>query len=52
MDKFHGELIQALRAKDEKQAEKVRRKQVTKSSQILKKTISQTLKSTIGGEKP
>ncbi|MEW6674318.1 MAG: GntR family transcriptional regulator [Thermodesulfobacteriota bacterium] len=51
LDKFHGDLVEAFRSKNEKQAEKVRRRQVTKSSDILKRTISQTLKSSIGGKK-
>jgi len=52
LDKFHGDLIEAFRAKNEKLAERLRRKQVTQSSGFLKTTISQTLKSTIKGEKP
>lgn len=44
LDKFHGELIEAFRTKNENRAEKIRRKQVMKSSRDLKKAISQTLK--------
>jgi DNA-binding GntR family transcriptional regulator len=52
LNKFHAELVHALQTKNEKQAEKTRSKQVVKSSKILKKTISQTVRPTIKGEKP
>ena len=44
LDKWHSELIEMLRKKDEKQAEKIRCRQVKKSSSILKKSISLKLK--------
>ena len=44
LDKWHNEVVEAFRKKDEKQAEAVRRQQVEKSAIILKKSISLRLK--------
>jgi len=44
IDKWHYELVEAFREKDEKQAEKIRLRQVRKSSDILRKAISSRLK--------
>ena len=44
LDKWHSELIEAFRKKDEKEAERIRYRQVKKSSVLLKRSISVSLK--------
>ena len=44
LDKWHNELVEMFRKKDENQAGKIRCRQVKKSSTILKKSISSSLK--------